>query len=156
MASDVGPIPADGGNYLAFLKRARTIAEADMLPADRRQALAEMLENPAAADFLDRIGGPEALLDRLFPRFTSSIPQVSTTTAKVLIAACYRNANQIGAASDSDLLAIERVGQPRSRRCAKQCGRLQTAKGNSSTASRDSRLEATPARNCRLRLTRNS
>jgi hypothetical protein len=110
MASDVGPIPADGGDYLAFLKRARSIAEADMPPADRRQALAEMLDDPAAADFVDRLGGPEALLDRLFPRFTSSIPRVSTATAKALIAAGYRTANQIGAASDSDLLAVERVG----------------------------------------------
>ena len=110
MASDVGPVPADGGDYLAFLKRARMIAEADRPPADRRQALAEMLHDPASADFVDRLGGPEALLDRLFPRFISSIPRVSTATAKALIAAGYRTANEISAASDSDLFAIERVG----------------------------------------------
>jgi hypothetical protein len=110
MASDVGPIPSDGGDYLRFLIAVREKAEAEGAPEDRRRAVAEVLEDPSWAQFIKVLGGKETILDRLFPPFISTVPRLSAATREALMIAGFDTPESIQQAGDDDLLAFKGVG----------------------------------------------
>ena len=56
-ASDIGPIPLDGGEYLKFLIKIRTIVEADSSVEVRRSLLREELRKPEWNEFCTKLGG---------------------------------------------------------------------------------------------------
>jgi hypothetical protein len=110
MASDVGPIPQDGGDYLKFLLLVREAAEGGGTIKDRRDATAKAARKPAGVAFVRALGGADAILTRLFPPFVSTVPRIPAKVAAALIEAGLGSPLAIGAASDSRLRAIGGVG----------------------------------------------
>lgn len=110
MASDIGMIPADGGDYLPFLIAVRTAAEGCGSVPDRRDAVAAVIRDPGHRNFVRAHGGRGEFLDKLFPPFVAGIARVSAKTAKALVSAGYKTPAKISAATDKELIAIEGVG----------------------------------------------
>ncbi len=110
IASDVGTIPADGGDYLPFLIAVRTAAEGDGSIAERREAVAAVLRDPTHRKFVRAHGGQGEILDHLFPPFAAAIPRVSGKVAQAVASAGYRTPAKISAASDKELRVVEGVG----------------------------------------------
>lgn len=110
MASDVGPIPQDGGDYLKFLLAVREAAEGSGTITDRRNATAKALRNPIGAKFVRALGGADAILARLLPSFVSTVPRMPAKVAAALIEAGLGSPSAIGAASDSQLRAVGGIG----------------------------------------------
>ena len=48
MASEVGPIPVDGGQYLPFLLAVRSVVEGEGSASERRHRLEALLGDPSA------------------------------------------------------------------------------------------------------------
>lgn len=110
MASDIGQVPSDGGDYLPFLLAVRTAAEGDGSIAERREAVATVLRDPAHRKFVRAHGGQGVILDQLFPPFAAAIPRMSAKVAQALASAGYRTPAKISAATDKELRAVEGVG----------------------------------------------
>jgi len=110
VASDVGPIPFDGGDYLKFLFAVREAAEGNGTVQDRRDATAKSLRKPAGIKFVRALGGADAILARLFPSFASTVPRMPGKVATALIEAGFGSPSAINAASDSQLRTIDGVG----------------------------------------------
>lgn len=62
MASSVGQIPADGGEFLKFLIAARSIAEGSGSTVDKRRALAQALRLPSWEKFVLALGGMKSVV----------------------------------------------------------------------------------------------
>jgi hypothetical protein len=110
MASDIGPIPTDGGNYLKFLIEVREAAEGDGGIEDRRAAVAKVFRDPAWRKTVRSLDGPDAALGKLFPPFVSTVPRIPSKVALALIEAGYSSPAAISAASDAQLRGIAGVG----------------------------------------------
>lgn len=110
MASDIGPIPDNGGEYLKFLIAVRTAAEGSGGIEERRTAVAEVLCDPAFRASVRALDGRDAILSRLFPPFVSIIPRMAARTATALIEAGYDSPDAINAATDAQLRSITGVG----------------------------------------------
>ncbi|GGE21838.1 hypothetical protein GCM10011529_30580 [Polymorphobacter glacialis] len=110
MASSVGQIPRDGGNYLKFLKAVRIAAEADSGIVERRAEVAKALLPLAWSDFVRAHLGADAILDQLFPPFLSTVPRLAAKTGRALIEAGFNTPASINAASDATLTAVAGVG----------------------------------------------
>lgn len=110
IASDIGPIPQDGGDYLKFLLAVRTAAEGEGGIEERRTAVARVLRNPAWRKAVQALDGSDAILDRLFPPFVSTVSRMPAKTATALIEGGYISPASINAASNMQLRAISGVG----------------------------------------------
>ena len=111
MASDIGPIPSDGGDYLRFLIEVRAVAEGTAgLEEERRDAVATILAQPRWTGFVAALGGAGAVLDRLFPPFVRTVPRLPAKTAVALSVAGLATPRAIGSTSDAALRAIPGVG----------------------------------------------
>lgn len=110
MASDIGQVPQDGGDYLPFLLALRKAAESSGTVKERRAATAAVAREAAYKKFVSAHGGQGKLLDKLFPPFTSTIPRLSSATAKALDQAGLHSPDKIARASDQSLRSIEGVG----------------------------------------------
>lgn len=110
MASDIGPIATDGGDYLKFLIEVRKVVETDEGIEDRRKKLARALTNPAWREFIQSLKGNDAILNRLFPPFLSAIPRLPDKAAAQFTKLGYVKPSSFAAASDGELLAISGIG----------------------------------------------
>ncbi|MFL6858023.1 MAG: helix-hairpin-helix domain-containing protein [Allosphingosinicella sp.] len=110
MASDIGQVPADGGEYLQFLIAVRTAAEAEGSVETRRGAVAQVMANPAWAEFVRAHQGREAVLDKLFPPFLTTIPRLPAKAAAALMSGGFGTPSALAGANDSELLAVSGVG----------------------------------------------
>lgn len=110
MASDVGQIPRNGGEYLTLLMGLREIVESDSAIEQRRQALRGELRKPEWADYCARLGGKQAVCDKFFPPFIGTITGLSQSIVKELWTTGLRTPNALSTATDKDLLAIQGVG----------------------------------------------
>jgi hypothetical protein len=110
MASDIGQVPADGGEYLQFLIAVRAAAEAEGSVETRRGAVAQVLTNPAWAEFVRAHQGREAVLDKLFPPFLATIPRLSAKAVAALTSGGFDSPSSLAGAKDSELLAVSGVG----------------------------------------------
>jgi hypothetical protein len=110
MASDIGPVPANGGRYLEFLITVRKAAEGEGSIENRRAAVAEVLADPAWRQFIRAHQGPDAILDKLFPPFLTTVPRMSAKTAAALMSAAFSSPASLTRAKDSELLAMTGVG----------------------------------------------
>lgn len=111
MASHIGPIPADGGTFLPFLKSVRAIVESDGAASERRKRLNTSLADPAVASIVRELGGRAAILDQLFPTYLSTIPGLPAKALAGLEARRLTSAKAISTASDAELLAVPGIGQ---------------------------------------------
>jgi hypothetical protein len=110
MASEIGQIPVDGGDYLKFLIAVREVAERSGSVEDRRSGVALVLRDPKWQEIVGLSGGEDAVLDRLFPPFLSTIPRMSAKVASALRASGHATPASIDRASDKELLSLAGVG----------------------------------------------
>lgn len=110
MASDIGQIPLDGGDYLKALIRLRQVIESDRPIEQMVSALSDELDKADWAGYCPRLGGRQAVIDRFFPPFISTIKGLPAAAADALRAAGLTTPNAIRAAADADLLAIKGIG----------------------------------------------
>lgn len=119
MASDVGQIPADGGNYLPFLIAVRKIVESHSSIERRIEQLREM---PLTGDWkiyiarygpshISRSRGMDWIIAVFFPRFVDNIPKINAATIDELSRLGLDTPNRIADASDETLLNIKGIGQ---------------------------------------------
>lgn len=110
MASDVGPIPVDGGDYLKFLFKIRAIVEAFGGIEVRRTLLREELRKPEWADFCRKLGGKQTVVNQLFPPFIETIKGLPANAVASLWDDGFMTPTQIAAVADVKLLAIKGIG----------------------------------------------
>ena len=110
MASDIGQIPRDGGDYLKFLLKVREIIE-ELSPIEvRRTRLREELRNPAWAYFCRKLGGKQAVVNQFFPPFIETIKGLPANAVAGIRECGLTTPAQITAAADAKLLAIKGIG----------------------------------------------
>jgi len=109
MASDIGQIPRDGGDYLKFLLKVRSIVETYEAIEVREENLRTELLKKEWSGFCKNLPGKGAILGRFFPSFLSRIglPVVITW---VLEDAGLTTPKKLAAESDKTLLAIKGIG----------------------------------------------
>ncbi|MGK5020760.1 DNA-directed RNA polymerase subunit alpha C-terminal domain-containing protein [Janthinobacterium sp. LB2P10] len=112
MPSDVGRIPADGGEYLHFLLAVRQIVE-PVTPINERVAeLRAELTKPRWQDFVTRLeDNVGCIVNHLFPPAISTIPGLPEASRGALKAEGINTAAKIAAMTDADLLAIKGIGK---------------------------------------------
>lgn len=110
MASEVGSIPADGGDYLPFLIAFRTITEGSASVGDKEAAIRELMKQsgPSGTPFT-KYHKPKELVDEVLPRTISLLP-VSRPVRNEIVAAGMNTLAKVEAASDKTLLAIDGLG----------------------------------------------
>ena len=110
-ASDIGQVSPDG-RYLAFLMSVRRIVEPATAIEARRTALRRELARNEWAEFVTQHGGPDAVLDKFFPRFVDCLP-VPGSVADGLWAANLCTSRSISTAPDIALLSVKGLGRAR-------------------------------------------
>jgi hypothetical protein len=120
MASEIGPIPADGGAFLPFLKRFREIVEGEGSVESKIKRIREMCSSSASFSELAgrlhensrRMSGDAHLRfpDNFFARELEAVPGIGSTLAARLFRAGFRSVEDLGAASDDALLAVDGLG----------------------------------------------
>lgn len=110
MASEVGYVPRDGGDYLVFLMGVREITEGTSSIAEKEKALRALMNEggPAGTQFSRFIGVTE-LIDRALPYAIHELP-VSKPTGELLRASGYTTLEDVSRATDKDLRAIKGIG----------------------------------------------
>jgi hypothetical protein len=125
IASDIGPIPTDGGDYLPFLLEVRAVVEADGAPDDRAEKLLSLLKNPDFRKFTEILERNyprfNSIVDYFFPTFIETIPSVSRTAKDALSNRGLTTANRIEAAPDAELLGISGIGRSKLDAIRKHC-----------------------------------
>lgn len=114
MASDVGPVPSDGGTYLAFLKAFRGVVELAASPDEKREAInALSKDNPEFAKYISmhRSQANDWPDEWLGYDEWLEIPGVGTRIARRLYDAGLRSRKVIEDASDAQLATIKGIGR---------------------------------------------
>lgn len=108
MASSVGQIPTDGGEFLKFLKAVRIIVEKPLPIVDRLSALRSELKT--WPEFVQRLGGRQAIYDEFFPPFLTTIPGLQKQVIESLWSAGLTTPATIMATADKRLIAVKGIG----------------------------------------------
>jgi hypothetical protein len=110
MASEIGPIPADGGDYLPFLIAVRAISEGKATVADKEVALRALAKErgPRGAPYSKFLSG-DALVDQVLPRVVHLLP-IPRPVRGDLFGAGYTTLAMVQAASDGTLLGVKGLG----------------------------------------------
>lgn len=110
MASEVGPIPADGGDYLPFLIAVRTIAEGSATIAEKAAGMRALAKEcgPGGTPY-SKFLGERALIEQVLPRVIHLLP-IPNPVRESLLAAGYKTLAKVQAASDEALLGIKGLG----------------------------------------------
>jgi hypothetical protein len=107
MASQIGQIPTDGGDFLPFLVEYRQIVELGMPRKEMLKVLDELgAKHPSIAKLL---GGK---LSRLFvENELRTLPGCGANTAQRLYDATFLSAEQVQAATVKQLMAVKGIGK---------------------------------------------
>lgn len=110
MASEIGPIPSDGGDYLPFLIAVRTISEGSGTVAEMEKALRALIKEcgPGGTPY-SKFHSGRALVDRVLPRTIHLLP-APAPVREHLLADGYKTLARVQAATDDALLAIKGLG----------------------------------------------
>lgn len=110
MASEVGHLPGDGGDYLAFLIAFRTITEGDASIQDKEALLRALTKEtgPGGTPYRSFHTAKDLVEDTL-PRVVQLVP-VSNPVRQGLLDAGLTTLSKIERASDRELLAIKGLG----------------------------------------------
>ena len=98
-ASDIGPVPLDGGDYLPYLISIRKIVEMD-LPIEERRNKLELSDSTSGA----------ALAEHFFPPFIKTIKGLSKDSITELHKANLTTPESLDMTSDESLLKIKGIG----------------------------------------------
>lgn len=110
MASDVGQIPRDGGDYLKFLLAVRGIVEDAGSVAARMDALRLEIKPPKWTEFCIRLGGKEHIYNSFFPAFLACIPKLPRDSVELLWEAGLTTPAKLAATPDAILRGIKGIG----------------------------------------------
>lgn len=110
MASDVGPIPTDGGDYLTFLVNLRTISEGSGSVLDKESALLDLVKQsgPLGTPYA-KFAKARELVDEVLPRTVHALP-VPKPVREELIKQGKKTLGSIERLSDQELLAMKGIG----------------------------------------------
>lgn len=109
-SSDIGQIPSDGGEYLKFLIKIRTIVEADSSVEDRRTLLRKELRQPEWNEFCTKLGGNQNVSEQFFPPFIQTIKGLPSDAIAAMWEAGTTTPEQLENSTDSTLKAIKGIG----------------------------------------------
>lgn len=121
MASDIGQIPCDGGDYLKFLLKVRAIVEGNESIKSRKMLLRDELRNPDWASFCRKLGGKQAIQNLFFPAFIDTIKGLPAHSVAALWEAQLTTPESISKASDAELMAIKGVGPAKLKAIREAC-----------------------------------
>ena len=121
MASDVGTVPADGGDYLKFLFKVRAIVEGLSGIELRIARLREELRKPEWAEFCRKLGGKQAVVNQFFPPFIETIKGLPANVVAAMWEKRIMTPAQISAVADTKLLAIKGIGPAKLRLIRSAC-----------------------------------
>lgn len=110
MASEVGAIPRDGGDYLPFLTAVRTISEGEASLPEKETALRELAKErgPSGTPY-SKFMSESALVDKVLPRAIHQLP-VPKPVRESLLNMGYKTLASVQAAPDAALLKIKGLG----------------------------------------------
>lgn len=113
MASDIGPIPQDGGTYLGFLRAFRSIVEFSASPDEKREAIEALSRNHS--DYAKYISIHRARSSNWPDEWLGyeewlQVPGIGTRIARFLYDAGLRSREMLENARDTQLSAIKGVG----------------------------------------------
>jgi hypothetical protein len=114
MASDIGPIPQDGGTYLGFLKAFRGIVEFAASPDEKREAIEALSkDHPDYARYISvHLARSNNWPDEwLGYQEWLQIRGIGTRIARCLYDAGFRSREALKQASDTELSAVKGVGK---------------------------------------------
>jgi hypothetical protein len=126
MASDIGQIPADGGDYLPFLLAVRAVVETDESPDQRAENLQALLAQPEYEAFVTANRGTKAIIDRFFPLFVSTLPKLTPAAREGITNKNMLTAESISRALDIELLAIDGIGPSKLEAIRQHCAATMT------------------------------
>ena len=121
MASDVGYVPSDGGNYLKFLLIIRGIVERYDSITERRSELVSEVKNKKWNDFVQKLGGITAITDYFFPRFIDILPGLQKETVAFLWERNLTTPASIASSSDKELLGVKGIGPAKLKKIREVC-----------------------------------
>jgi hypothetical protein len=111
MASTIGPIPSDGGDFLKFLIVVREIVESDRTVDARACRLQEELTCTFWCKFVSSLGGePSQLVSMFFPYMIDTIPGLTMLVRDAFERLGLNTAAKVAATLDIDLLGIKGIG----------------------------------------------
>lgn len=110
-SSEIGYVPADGGDYLPFLIAVRTITENPESPIDeKKRALKALIkESGPGGTHYSKFMTAKALVDRALPSVINLLP-ANKTVRDALLAVGYDTLGKVRSASDEELLALKGLG----------------------------------------------
>jgi hypothetical protein len=107
MASEIGPIPENGGDYLLFLKDFRRIVESSDSVESKIERINNLpKQNPAYSSYI----GDSTFAEIWFGRHISCVPGIGRKTQETLKAAGINNIDDLKKATDEKLLKINGIG----------------------------------------------
>jgi hypothetical protein len=118
-ASDVGPILVD--DYLPFLITVRKIVESNDSIENRIKMLSEYPMVGGWKTYVEKHGGIDTIIGRIFPRFIGTIPTINDATIAELSRLSLDTLNRISAAPDETLLNIKGIGQAKLKTIREYC-----------------------------------
>lgn len=121
MASQIGPIPSDGGDYLPFLLQVREVLECYDTIEERLSKLKVLAKSPEWRNHPGFRNGIDEIANRFFPLFLSSIPHLSAVSIEELRRLCLNTPNRLAAASDENLLEVKGIGKVILKNIRKRC-----------------------------------
>lgn len=111
MASAIGPIPTDGGEFLTFLIVVRELVEGREDVDVRAARLYDELNRTFWCKFVSALGGdPAQIVSYFFPYALDTIPGLTTVARDVLSLRGIDTAAKVAIIPDSDLLGIKGIG----------------------------------------------
>jgi hypothetical protein len=114
IASDIGPVPGDGGTYLAFLKAFRGIVEFAASPDEKREAINELSkDNPEFAKYISmhRSQASDWPDEWLGYQEWLQITGIGTRIARCIYDAGFRLPEAIQRATDQELASVKGIGK---------------------------------------------
>jgi len=109
-ASDIGPV--ERMPYRNFLVSVRlAVEDGDRKLTDRILAIKAITNITEFAEYVRKLGGQGALVEKLFPRIVMNIPGINSTVGETLWKAGMRTPHRLNVASDAELLALPGVGK---------------------------------------------
>ena len=111
IASEIGPIPIDGGDYLRFLIAVRGILESVNSIDDRLASLVDEVSRTQWSAFKHaRFHGAYDIADYFFPFFVCTIPRLARKAAKELRRLGLGTPDALDSATDEQLLVVPGIG----------------------------------------------
>lgn len=132
IASSIGLIPGDGGDYLKFLIVVREIVESANSIGDRMAALVHEVIRPQLLKFQHvRFHSAYDIADYFFPAFLSDIPRLARKAAQELRKLGLDTAETLDAATDAQLLSVPGIGPRALLEIRKKCSETTIDRDNS-------------------------